>query len=110
MPAFAIPFTIPFTRVRVVGPSMEPTVRNGEWWLVRRTSAVHPGDVVMLRHPLRPHLTVVKRVDHRTSDGWWVSGDSLEDSEDSRHFGAVANDLIVGRLIWRYRPLRRGVA
>jgi len=108
VPAIALPFTIPFTTVRIVGPSMEPAVRNGEWWLVRRTSAVRPGDVVMMQHPQRPHLMVVKRVERRTADGWWVSGDNLDASEDSRHFGYVAENLVVGRLIWRYRPLCRG--
>jgi nickel-type superoxide dismutase maturation protease len=98
---------LPFTRVRVVGPSMEPSVRNGDWWLVRRTSAVGPGDVVLLVHPTRPHAMVVKRIDRREGDGWWVLGDNAGASEDSRQFGAVPTALVQGRLQWRYRPLRR---
>ena len=35
-----------FTRVRIVGPSMEPGVLNDDWWLVRRTTDVRPGDVI----------------------------------------------------------------
>ena len=97
-----------FTSVRVVGPSMEPAVVNGDWWLVRRSPRLRPGVVVLLQHPLRPDLSVVKRLVERRAEGWWVLGDNPELSEDSRQFGPVSEDLIVGRLILRYRPLLRG--
>ena len=93
---------LPFTTVRVVGPSMEPTVRNGQWWIVRKGQGLNPGDVVLMQHPQRAHLSVVKRLHHREDDGWWVLGDNPTVSDDSRQFGAVADDLIVGRLVWRY--------
>ncbi|MEI6361953.1 MAG: nickel-type superoxide dismutase maturation protease [Actinomycetes bacterium] len=98
---------LPFTRVRVIGPSMEPAVRNGEWWLVRRTRDIAAGQVALLVHPKRPDALVVKRVDHRGTEGWWVLGDNSEASEDSRQFGEVSDEGIVGRLVWRYHPLRR---
>lgn len=98
---------LPVTRVRIVGPSMEPALRNDEWWLVQRTSAVRPGDVVLLTHPHRPDLLVVKRVVRAEGTGWWVEGDNPEASEDSRHFGPVPAAAIVGRVRWRYHPLRR---
>ncbi|MBI1352021.1 MAG: S26 family signal peptidase [Actinomycetales bacterium] len=81
---------------------MEPALANGEWWVVRRTRDVRPGDVVLHAHPLRPHLLVVKRISHEVDDGWWVLGDNLEDSEDSRTFGPVRRSEIVGRLWFRY--------
>ncbi len=93
---------LPVTRVRIIGPSMEPNLANGEWWLVRRSRSVRPGDVVLLAHPDRPDLRVVKRIDHAEAAGWWVVGDNPEASEDSRHFGPVPADLIVGRLWFRY--------
>lgn len=94
---------LPFTTVRVVGPSMEPTVRNGQWWIVRKRAALREGDVVLARHPRRPHLSVIKRLDHRVDDGWWLIGDNPSMSEDSRHFGVVPEHMIVGRLSFRYR-------
>ena len=97
----------PLTRVRVVGPSMEPFMRNGEWWLVRRTKRLRPGDPVVLVHPKRPDALIAKRLDHREADGWWVLGDNLQASEDSRHFGVVPESSIVGRAIGRYHPLVR---
>jgi nickel-type superoxide dismutase maturation protease len=98
---------LPFTRIRVIGPSMEPALRNGDWWLVRRTTAVTPGDVVVAQHPRRPDALVVKRVSHRGESGWWVLGDNPGASEDSRQFGEVPERNIIGRLVWRYHPVRR---
>ncbi len=92
-----------FTTVRVVGPSMEPAVRNGQWWVVRKGAQLRQGDVVFLQHPKRSDLSVVKRLSHREDDGWWVLGDNPDMSDDSREFGVVADELILGRLLWRYR-------
>jgi nickel-type superoxide dismutase maturation protease len=93
---------LPITRVRIVGPSMEPALANGEWWLVRRTRAVRPGDVVLMEHPHRPDFLVVKRISHAVDDGWWVLGDNPSASEDSRVFGPVTRAGVVGRLWFRY--------
>ena len=91
------------TTVRVVGPSMEPAVRNGQWWVVRRGVKLRQGDVVLLHHPTRSDLSVVKRLSRREGDGWWVLGDNPRESDDSRQFGAVPDTLSIGRLIFRYR-------
>jgi nickel-type superoxide dismutase maturation protease len=93
---------LPWTRVRVIGPSMEPTMSNGEWWVVRRTRSVRPGDVILLTHPERRDALVVKRVAQADEGGWWVLGDNLAESEDSRHFGPVPPENVVGRLWFRY--------
>jgi len=99
------------TRIRIVGPSMEPALANGEWWVARRSRRLRPGDVVILIHPRRPDLRIVKRLDHLGELGWWVLGDNPESSDDSRAFGWVPVDRIVGRLWFRYgrdRAARRG--
>ena len=96
---------LPVLTVRVVGPSMEPTLRNGDWWIARRGGRIRVGDVVLLAHPERPGLRVVKRVVRRSGDGWWVEGDAHTASEDSRTFGPVSEDLVVARLLLRYQPL-----
>lgn len=97
-----------WSAVRVVGPSMEPAVRNGDWWVVRAARVYRPGDVVALRHPHRPDLLVVKRIIRIEADGTWVEGDNWAASEDSRAFGAVPATLLVGRLVLRYRRGPRG--
>lgn len=89
--------------MRIVGSSMEPTLRDGQWWLVRRTRQVAPGDVVLLEHPSRWGQLVVKRIVREVDDGWWVEGDNAAASDDSRAFGAVPRTAVVGRVRWRYR-------
>lgn len=97
---------LPFTRIRIVGPSMEPAMRNGDWWIVRRTRRLRPGDAALMVHPRRPDALVVKRLVRQEPRGWWVLGDNAAMSEDSRQFGPVPADLLIGRLVRRYGPRR----
>ena len=92
-----------WTSVRIVGPSMEPTVRNGDWWLVRPSRRVRVGQVVAARHPHRPELTIVKRITKHTEGGWWLEGDNPDASDDSRSFGALSSSALVGVLWIRIR-------
>lgn len=96
-----------WTTVAIAGESMEPTTGSGDWWVVLRTRRVRPGQLIAFRHPQRRTLIVVKRVVRNTDDGWWVEGDNAAHSDDSRSFGAVPRDLIIGRLVWRYRRAPR---
>jgi nickel-type superoxide dismutase maturation protease len=97
-----------FTTVQIIGPSMEPAMQTGDHWVVWRTKRLRLGDAALLQHPLRPDLLIVKRLVNRVDTGhWWVEGDNPEGSEDSRSFGPVAASAIVGRVTFRYFPLRR---
>jgi nickel-type superoxide dismutase maturation protease len=82
---------------------MLPTLAPGEWLLVRRGVRPRPGAVVVVR---RPDRLVVKRVVRPDGDGWWVEGDNAAASDDSRTFGAVRREDVVGEVRWRYYPLR----
>ena len=93
------------TAVAIAGSSMEPTLRAGQWWLVRRTKDVRPGQMIVFWHPIRTDFLTVKRVGHRQAEGWWVLGDNASASDDSRFFGPVDPAQVVGRLVFRYRPL-----
>lgn len=94
-----------FTAIAIAGASMEPALRSGQWWLVRRTTDVRPGQMIVFWHPIRTDLLTVKRVDHRQKAGWWVLGDNPAASDDSRYFGAIEPEQVVGRLVLRYRPM-----
>lgn len=91
------------TMIAVAGESMLPTTGPGDWWLVLRSRRLTPGQLVACWHPLRVDLLIVKRVVRREGTGWWVEGDNPAASDDSRAFGAVPDDRIVGRLLIRYR-------
>lgn len=94
---------LPWLRVAVRGPSMLPALAPGEWLLVRRGVRPRPGAVVVVR---RPERLVVKRVVRRDEQGWWVEGDNASASDDSRVFGPVPEQDVVGEVRWRYYPLR----
>ena len=100
------PVLVPGLRyVAVAGGSMAPTLRAGDWVLVRRSSRVDVGDVVVLEHPHRPGLLMVKRVAEVRADGYYLLGDAPDASTDSRHFGAVRE--VFGPVVWRVRPWGR---
>lgn len=93
----------------VYNPSMVPTLSPGDQLLVQYGAAVRPGDVVVLRHPFRQDLLIVKRAVERRTGGWWVTGDNPLVENDSREFGAVPEELVVARARLRLRrPPERG--
>ena len=95
-----------WTTIAIAGDSMVPTAHPGDWWLMRRGARVRCGDLVAFWHPDRIDLLVVKRAVEERDGGWWMVGDNPERSDDSRVFGAVPVDRIVGVLRFRYRRAR----
>ena len=104
----------PLWRIAVAERSMEPALRPGDWLLVRRMRAgrpprIRPGQLVIARHPGRPDLLLVKRAARPEAAGWWLESDNPgAGAVDSRSFGPVPPHLIEGRVLLRYRPIRRG--
>jgi nickel-type superoxide dismutase maturation protease len=97
---------LPFGLAEVTGPSMVPTLRHGDQLLVRYGAPVRAGDVVVLRHPLQQDLLIVKRAVERRDTGWWVLGDNPFAESDSRMFGTVPDELLLARVLGRFRPPR----
>ncbi len=98
----------PFGVAEVTGPSMVPTLYHGDRLLVHYGTRIRPGDVVVLRHPFQQDLLVVKRVAQRRESGWWVLGDNAYAGGDSTDYGVVPDDLVLGRVRFRYRPRTSG--
>ncbi len=88
-------------RVIVVrGNSMVPTLSDGDRLLIRLGRAPRPGDLVMFRAravvPESDMTWMVKRVARIEPDGGvYVRGDS-DHSQDSRHFGPVPANAVLG--------------
>jgi nickel-type superoxide dismutase maturation protease len=101
----------PLGRYVVDGPSMEPAYRAGDRVLVNRLAyrrrGPRIGDVVVLRDPERPDRFLLKRVAPHpdgiaASGAVYVLGDNETQSRDSRDFGWVPRDAIVGKAWLRY--------
>lgn len=82
----------------VNGPSMEPTLKDGDVVVVSKLSSVKEGDVAVARCD---QGMLIKRVVN-TDDGYFLVGDNRDDSYDSRNFGAVK--YVNGKVIWRILP------
>lgn len=92
----------PFATAVVVGDSMAPAYRAGDWILIRRTRRVRPDQVIAARDPRDPERIVIKRLVRRTAEGWWLLGDNPAHSTDSRTFGAVPTESVLGTVLFRY--------
>ncbi len=84
---------------------MEPSIEEGRYVLVNRWAYLlkrpSRGDVVVVKHPSEDRF-LVKRIDLAGSDEYFVVGDNSEHSVDSREFGPVSRDLIVGRVLFQF--------
>lgn len=87
-------------RVAVRGPSMSPTLSDGDVLLVRFGAPAHPGDVVLVRWVARPGQLSVKRAVRPDDAGWWVLGDNPFGSTDSRTLGPAVVDAVVVARLW----------
>jgi phage repressor protein C with HTH and peptisase S24 domain len=92
-------------KVRVAGPSMVPTLYDGDVVAVRHGAAVRPGDVVLARFRSMPDRYVLKRAERPDGGGWLLCSDNDAAGGDSRSHG-VAD--VLARVVLRL-PGRRGL-
>jgi nickel-type superoxide dismutase maturation protease len=86
---------------------MLPMLKPGEEVLVDpnayRGSLPHIGDIIVARHPQRPELSMIKRVEAVIQDELVVlKGDNPAESTDSRVFGPVTREYVRGRVTSRF--------
>ena len=97
---------LPFDRFIVEGESMAPSVSPGERVFVNRAaywfSPPKAGDLVVLRDPRKPERLLIKRIDRTHGNSFEVAGDNADASTDSRTFGPLTRDLILGKVWFRY--------
>jgi phage repressor protein C with HTH and peptisase S24 domain len=91
---------LPWQRVRVSGPSMVPTLRDGDVVLVRHGARVRPGDVVLATFTSMPGRYVLKRVARAAGQGWWLSSDNAAAGGDSAVHGVAQ---VHARVVLRWR-------
>jgi nickel-type superoxide dismutase maturation protease len=81
---------------------MEPTLHPGQSVLLRpkrnQDHAPPTGDVVLIRHPREHHLVTVKRLAAVQGNELYVVGDNSAASTDSRSYGWVPMENLMGRI------------
>ncbi|CAN2243083.1 sod_Ni_protease, nickel-type superoxide dismutase maturation protease [actinobacterium SCGC AAA044-D11] len=111
-----------FKAVEVRGESMLPNYNDGDWLLFRLLPAKSKaksqtkskanelvGKVVLIQRESEfgTDFLQVKRVTQVHNDNdearIWVEGDNKSASTDSRNWGALDSDEVIGKLILRYR-------
>jgi signal peptidase I len=108
--------------VLVEGESMAPTYHHGDWLLVRFTRrggiprGIKVGHIVVIERELQPGVLFIKRITDIRSDSpnrhyptYWVEGDNKVLSQDSRTWGAIAGEEILGRVLFRIRRSNESV-
>jgi len=91
-----------FVNVVVKGDSMWPTLSAGSTVRFERVEAksLEVGQVVLLDHPFRPDLRIIKRIQSIDQTQIFVVGDNPDPtaSEDSHDFGKVSASLVLAVL------------
>ena len=93
---------------------MAPTFKDGDWLLVSWFADGLPllvaerilGKVVVIEREERPGIFLVKRLQKSHGGKFWVEGDNME-STDSRTWGWIPANEVVGVVLFRYRKNRK---
>lgn len=92
--------TFPLSRYTVFGNSMLPTLKPGQdvltfnWW---KLVGIKAGDLVVIKVNDKE---MIKRIQGVFDQNIFVVGDNEKESTDSRKFGSISRDQIVGKVIW----------
>lgn len=76
---------------------MLPTLKPGEIVVAFSPRRLSVGNVVLIKHQ---GIEKVKRISEIKGSELYVVGDNLESSSDSRDFGYISRDLVLGRVFW----------
>ena len=85
---------------KVSGDSMLPAVKSGDYLIVENFTykfrEPKEGEIAVLNKFGR---ILVKRIVKKSEDGYFVEGDNKNFSTDSRNFGFVEKNYILGKVI-----------
>ena len=88
--------------LRVVGNSMQDTISEGDLIIYKKinpkNSELGVGDIVVASHPKIKSKLIVKRIYQIHQNKFDLRGDNSLSSTDSREWGLVELDLIVGKV------------
>jgi nickel-type superoxide dismutase maturation protease len=89
--------------MKVTGESLSPFFETGDYVLIAKAAfllrSLRPGDILVFHQP--GYGTLIKRLEQISPDGkdLFMLGTSPE-STDSRQFGTVQRQNVIGKVIW----------
>ena len=96
--------------IKVTGESLSPEYQEGDYVVVATIPfflhRIRAGDVIVFRQS--QYGTMIKRVEHVLEEGrqYFVVG-AHPQSVDSRQFGPVSREALIGKLVWHIPRSRR---
>ena len=88
--------------LRVVGDSMERTLKEGDLITYKKinqkNSNLEIGDIVVASHPKIKNKLIIKRIHRIYQNKFDLRGDNFLSSTDSREWGLIELDLIIGKV------------
>lgn len=90
------------SRFVINGHSMEPTIKENQTVIVSaipyllRTPKIN--DIIAIESPVEEKI-LIKRITKMNHNNYFVAGDNQSDSTDSRKFGMIGRDQIIGKVI-----------
>ena len=88
--------------LRVVGTSMERTLKEGDLVTYKKLNPknidLEIGDIVVASHPKTKNKLIIKRIHRIYQNKFDLRGDNSLASTDSREFGLIELDLIIGKV------------
>ncbi len=82
---------------------MEPVIKNGQYVLISKIpyffSEPSVKEIVVFK---KNQKILIKRIIKKTGDKYFLAGDNLKDSLDSRSFGFVSKNDILGKVIYLF--------
>ncbi len=88
--------------LRVVGNSMEGTLKEGDLITYKKLNQknidLEIGDIVVASHPKTKNKLIIKRIHRIYQNKFDLRGDNFLSSTDSRDWGLIEFDLIIGKV------------
>jgi len=94
---------------RVIGESMEPTLISGDLIIIDKLTYVYRrpavGDVIAFW--MSNEKVAVKRISEIEDQDIYVMGDNTKVSNDSRSYGPIPREDVIGRALLIFFPIER---